>query len=146
MPETQTVYSLGGYNITTIDDQEVLAQFMSVSIAGNNSWITLNNPGPIASAVLVAAYPYVYAYGGCRKFGFDFHRGVFCADVSSDVMKYDVNTGEWSIEPTNVVRTDTVGVLTPKRVLYLYGGHNRENKFVGDLQHLGKIYRVLMRY
>ena len=133
MPETQTLFSLSGYHGL---DMQVLDQFMSFSLAGNNnSWEYLTSAGPKVDAVLVASYPYVYAYGGCR--GFRFVKTVFCSNFSSNIMKYNVITREWTIEDTNVMRTEAEGVLTPKKALYVYGGRNPEDQLVGDLQYLG---------
>lgn len=115
----------------------VTSLFASISIFGNETWEYLPSPGPISNAVFVSDFPYLYAFGGCRHYTFILGPGTTCVNMSSDLMTYNLLSKEWSIADTNMFRSEGTAVLTPGKVLYVYGGKNKENEIVGDLIYLG---------
>jgi hypothetical protein len=137
VPETNCVYSYGGLVVHSPYDMEVLSEFTHVFLDKDQSWSDLASVGPLVNSVLVASYPYIYAYGGCSELVFT---GILvkCVNASSELMKYDISKNEWTIQDTHVIRIESRGIITANNVLYIYGGKNLENKPVGDLMYLGK--------
>jgi hypothetical protein len=131
VPKTDNIYAFGGLNFLTPWEMETLSEFSYISLERNDTWNYLKSSSRIVNSVFVASYPYIYAYGGCKNLATDVY--VYCSNISSDLMKYDIIQGEWTVEDTHVPRTDARGALTANNVLYIYGGKNIENEYVGDL-------------